>query len=320
MLRSPYRKEWYVGTSIAKGFIGMELGDRIPTITDYADAFSCSRGIVQNSLNFLEEQRAVTLDKQGKKGTYLSAKDEGQLFRYSGLNHLTASMPPPVNRHFAGLATGICNGMSQCPIPFTFAFVQGSENRVQALASGAYDFVVTTQSAAEACLEKYPDLEIAFPFENAEYSLPYKLYINKPGKTDIEDGMVIAVDPTSADHVTISEKICQGKDVVVKEMPLISGVYAFYTGDIDCIVFRDGLENNSSNLVNLVLRNKNSISPIEISEIPIEEANRDLQRPVALVHRSNYGMVGILGKYLSGETVGFIQKQVLSGNMVPQFY
>ena len=45
MLRSPYRKEWYVGTSIAKGFIGMELGSRIPTITDYAEAFSCSRAL-----------------------------------------------------------------------------------------------------------------------------------------------------------------------------------------------------------------------------------------------------------------------------------
>lgn len=320
MLRSPYRKEWYVGTSIAKGFIGMELGERIPTITDYAEAFSCSRGIVQNSLNFLEEQRAVTLDKQGKKGTFLSGKDEGQLFRYSGLNHLTASMPPPVNRHFAGLATGICNGMSQCPIPFTFAFVQGSENRLQALAAGAYDFVVTTKSAAEACMERYPDLEIAFPFENTEYSMPYKLYINKPGKTAIEDGMVIAVDPTSADHLAISEKICQGKQVTVREMPLISAVYAFYTGEIDCIVFRDGLENNSSNLVNMVLRNKNSISHQEISEIPIEEANRDLQLPVALVDRSNYGMAGILSKYLAGENVGFIQRQVLSGNMVPQFY
>ena len=275
---------------------------------------------MQNALSFLEEQRAVTLEKQGKKGTYLLNKDEGQLFRYSGLNHLTASMPPPINRHFAGLATGICNGMSQCPVPFTFAFVQGSENRLQALAAGAYDFVVTTRSAAEASREKYPDLEIAFPFENSEYSLPYKLYINRPGKTQIEDGMVIAVDPTSADHMTITEQICRGRNVVVKEMPLIRGVYAFYTGDIDCIVFRDGLENNSSNLVNLVLRNKSSISPTEISEIPIEEANRGLQLPVALVHRCNYGMAGILNKYLSGETVGFIQKQVLSGNMVPQFY
>ena len=320
MLGSPYRKEWYVGTSIAKGFIGMPEGSRLPTITDYAGIFDCSRGIVQNALNFLEEQRAVVLDKQGKKGTYLLSKDEQQLLRYSGLNHLTASMPPPINLNFAGLATGICNGMSQCQIPFTFAFVQGSENRLQALLTGAYDFVVTTLSAAQAYTAKYPEVEIAFPFDGCEYSKPYKLYINKPRKTEIEDGMTMAVDPSSADHLDISRKICQGKNIKVKEMPLISGVYAFYTGEIDSIVFRDGIENNHDNLVNIVLKNKNCISPTQISEIPIAEASRDLQLPVALVHRKNYGMAGILKRYLSGEAVGFIQKQVISGNMVPQFY
>ena len=320
MLRSPYRKEWYVGTSIAKGFLGMELNTRIPTITDFAATFECSRGIVQNALTFLEEQNAVVLDKQGKKGTYLMEKDEDQLFRYSGLNHLTASMPPPVNLHFAGLATGICNGMSQCPVPFTFAFVQGSENRVSALISGAYDFVVTTQSAAQLCVKENPEVEIAFPFEGCDYALPYKLYINKPGKTGIEDGMTIAIDPTSADHTAVTRRVCEGKNVTIKEMPLIRGIYAFYTGAIDCIVFRDGLENNNNNIINMVLKNDDCIPPVQISEVPIPEASRDLQLPVALVHRNNYGMSGILAKYLSGDTVGAIQKQVLSGSMVPQFY
>lgn len=320
MLRSPYRKEWYVGTSIAKGFIGMSIGERIPTITDYAEAFSCSRGIVQNALTFLEEQRAVTLDKQGKKGTYLLNKNEDQLYRYSGLNHLTGSMPPPVNQHFAGLATAICNGMSQCQIPFTFAFVQGSENRVRALLNGAYDFVVTTQFAADEYVKQYPEIEIAFPFEGCEYALPYKLYINKPNKKGVEDGMTIAVDPTSSDHVALTKQICKGKNVTMKEMPLISGVYAFYTGQIDCIVFRDGIERNNNNLVNLILKNGNCVSPDQISEISLTEAGRSMQTPVALVDKSNYGMAGILKNYLSGENVGFIQNQVISGNMVPQFY
>ncbi len=320
MLQSPYRKEWYVGTSIAKGFIGMDTGSRIPTITDYAEAFSCSRGIVQNALTFLEEKHAVVLDKQGKMGTYLASKDENELFRYSGLTHLTASMPPPINSHFTGLATGICSGMSKCPVPFTFAFVQGSENRVQALLSGAYDFVVITKCAAEAYVAQHPELEIAFPFEKCEYSLPYRLYINRPGKTDIEDGMTIAVDPTSLDHTVISKKVCAGKRVQVREMPFLSGVYAFYTGEIDCIVFRDGFESSTDSLLKFMVKNQRGISHEQISEIPIGEANRDMQLPVVLVHRDNYGMSGILKHYIAGDTVGFVQQQVLSGNMVPRFY
>lgn len=317
---APYRKEWYVGTSIAKGFIGMPIGSRIPTITDYAEAFSCSRGIVQNSLAFLEDQRAVVMDKQGRKGTYLVGKNEDQLYRYSGLNHLTASMPPPINRHFAGLATAICSGMSQCKIPFTFAFVQGSENRVQALLNGAYDFVVTTQFAAEEYVALYPEIEIAFPFQGCEYALPYKLFINGSGKTGVEDGMTIAVDPTSSDHVALSEEVCQGKQVTVKEMPLISGILAFYTGQVDCIVFRDGIDQVNNNLVNLILNSKDCISASQISQISLAETSRSMQTPVALVDKNNYGMAGILKKYLADETMGVIQSQVISGNMVPQFY
>lgn len=320
MHRSPYRKEWYVGTSIAKGFIGMPIGSRIPTITDYAAAFSCSRGIVQNALTFLEEQRAVIMDKQGKKGTYLIGKNEDQLYRYSGLNHLTASMPPPVNQYFTGLATAICNGMSQCKIPFTFAFVQGSENRVQALLNGAYDFVVTTQFAAEEYAAQYPEIEIAFPFEGCEYALPYKLYINGAGKTEVEDGMTVAVDPTSSDHVALTEQVCRGKKVTIKEMPLISGVFALYTGQIDCIVFRDGIDRVSSDLIDLIANNGDAVPPNQVSEVSLAESSQSMQTPVALVNKSNYGMAGILKKYLTGENVGFIQKQVISGNMVPQFY
>ena len=321
MLQSPYRKEWSVGTSIAKGFIGMKVGSRIPTISEYVSSFSCSRGIVQNALAYLEEREVITLDKQGKKGTYLLDKKENELFYYSGLTHLTASMPPPANLHLAGLATGICQGMSKCEIPFTFAFVQGSKNRVEALLNGSYDFIVTTKYAAEINLIKHPELEIAFPFEGCEYSLPYKLYINHPNKTEIENGMTIAVDPSSSDQVEITNYICCNKDVKIKEMPLISASYAFYTGQVDCIVFRDGIENSHDNLLNFVLKNEKCINPENISRITIDTAlNKDIQLPVALINKDNYGMKGILKNYLGGELAGFIQKKVISGQMAPQFY
>ncbi len=319
MLQSPYHKEWCVQTSIAKCMIGTGIGERIPTITEYAQQFACSRGLVQNALNFLEEHKAVLLEKQGKRGTFLLEKEEEALFRYSGLSHLTASMAPPGNRHFAGLATGICSGMSSCRVPFTFAFVQGSENRVQALLSRAYDFVVVSQCAAQECVAQNPELEVAFPFSGCEYSRPYKLYINHPGRQGVEDGMIVAMDPTSSDHVAVTKRICQDKNVELRPMPFLSGLYAFYTGQIDCIAFRDGLENGNDTLLNLAMKNEISIAPSQISRVSIEGV-ADMQLPVALVHRENYGMAGILRRYLAGEGVGLIQQQVLNGESLPQFY
>lgn len=321
MLQSPYRKEWSASTSIAKSFIGTSVGSRIPTVKEYAELFSCSRGIVQNALAFLEERNVIVLEKQGKKGTFLIEKNEKALFACSGLTNLTASMPPPLNLHLAGLATGICQGMNRCEIPFTFAFVQGAKNRAEALLRGSYDFVVTTQYSAKVQMAKYEELEIAFPFIGCEYSLPYKLYINKPGKAQIEDGMTIAVDPTSSDQIELTRQVCADKKVHIIEMPLISSVYAFYKGEVDCIIFRDGLEDSSQNLLNSALQHEHCIPKSQISVLPLHSDKiNEMQIPVALVSRKNYGIDGILKNYISDGAVSDIQKNVLSGKMAPQFY
>ena len=320
MLQSPYRKEWYVGACIAKGLLGMEPGGRIPTVTEYADRFQCSRGIVQNALASLEEQQVISLDRLGKRGTFLKTKEEGKLFAAAGLNHLTASMPPPINMHFAGLATGICQQMSACPVPFTFAFVQGSWNRVQSLLSGAYDFVVTTRYSAEIYREKYPEVEIAFPFESCEYALPHRLYINQPGKTQLEDGMTIGVDPSSYDQMAITRQLCRGRKVYIQEMPFVSAIYSFFSGKIDCMVWRDGSRKEKDNLLNYVMHQNPAVTADRISEIPIPAVDPDMDVPVALIHRDNYGIRGILSSYLLGNQVGAIQKKVVEGTMLPQFY
>ena len=320
MFESPYRKEWYVGACIAKGFLGTPIGSRIPTITEYAADFNCSRGIVQNALAQLEDNKVILLERLGKKGTYLLGKEDEALFRSSGISHLTASMPPPINRHFAGLATGVCQGMNRCPVPFTFAFVQGSKNRVQSLVSGAYDFVVTTRYSAELYASRYPEVEIAFPFRGCQYALPHKLYINQPGKTWIEDGMTIAVDPSSYDQVAVTRMICEGRNVKIREMPFVSALYAFYSGKLDCLVFRDGIGNEQDNLLNMMLRGEDHLPADQISEIPIPGGSPDMEEAVALIHRDNYGIRGILGNYLQDDQIGAIQKKVMDGTMLPQFY
>ena len=321
MIETPYRKDWYVSTSIAKEMIGLKVSDRLPTISDYCRVFDCSRGIVQNALTMLQDKNAIELDKQGKKGSFLHFKDEEKLVKYSGLSHITASMPTPLNIHSAGLATGICQGMSRFKVPFTFAFVQGSKNRVDALKRGVYDFVVTTRYTANETIKLNPEIEMAFPFIDCEYSPPYKLYINRPNLTEVQDGMTVAIDDSSSDHAKLTKIICEGKDVKFFEMPYIAAHVAFYTGQVDCIVLRDGIESVNENLLNVALKNEACISISDTSKIPIMHSDAaDMQIPVALINRNNYGITGILKNYLSGELVGYVQNRVLKGQMAPQFY
>lgn len=321
MDKTPYKKDWLVGTRIARGLIGARPGMKIPTIREYTDLFGCSRGIVQNAIDGLEEAGAVSLDRRGKSGTYLIAKDEKKLFGNAGLHFITGSMPAPLSIHHAGLATGICQAMNKCAAPFTFAFVQGSKNRAEALLRGVYDFVVVTQSAAEEYQSRFPELALAFPLEGCVYSLPYTLYINRPGVGEVRDGMRVAADPASTDQWELTQLVCRGKDVRVLEMPYISCNFAFLSGEADCVVMQGELSARQPNLNNLFFALERRVSLADVSAIPIEcEKTEKLRQPVILVNRKNYGMDGILRSYLSGNLVSYIQNLVVEFKMAPQFY
>ncbi len=319
--RIPYKKDWLVRTRIARGMLGAELDARIPTIREYTETFDCSRGIVQNAIDSLEQAGAIALDKRGKNGTYLTAKDEKKLFENAALHFITGSMPAPLSIHHAGLATGICQAMNKCSVPFTFAFVQGSKNRAEALLREIYDFVVVTESAAEEYTARHPELERAFLLEGCEYSRPYTLYINKPGLLEIQDGMSIAADPTSTDQWELTRLACAGKDVRVIEMPYISCNFAFLSGSADCVVMQGELHSPQPNLSNLFFGGERRVSISDVSVIPIEGEKADkFRQPVILVNKKNFGIGGILEHYLSGSLVARIQKLVVEFKMAPQFY
>jgi len=317
----PYKKDWLVRTRIARFMLQTELNAKILTIREYTETFGCSRGVVQNALDSLEQAGAIALDRRGKNGTFLTARDEAKLFEGAGLHFITGSMPAPLSIHHAGLATGICQAMSKCSAPFTFAFVQGAKNRVDALLREVYDFVVVTRSAAEEAMARHPELEISFPLEGCEYSYPYTLYINRPGATEIQAGMTVAADPASTDQWDLTQLACRGRDVKLIEMPYIACSFAFLAGSVDAVVMQGELNSPQPTLNNLFLAGERRISMADVSAIPVEgEKAEKLKQPVVLVNRHNYGMGGILKNYLGGNLVSHIQRLVIEFKMAPQFY
>jgi hypothetical protein len=321
MNSTPYKKSWLTHTRIARLMLETKLNSRIPTIREYAIIFDCASGVIQNALKGLEQAGAIELDKRGKNGTFLVRKDEEKLFDNAGLHFITGSMPSPLSIHHAGLATGICQAMNSCTVPFTFAFVQGSKNRVEAMLRKVYDFVVVTLCTAETVTSNYPELEIAFLLEDCEYSCPYTLYLNQPGLNAIQDGMTVAADPHSIDQWALTQAACKGKSVSLIEMPYISCNFAFLGGKVDAVIMQGDLSSIHPSLNNLFVPGENSHSMTKISAIPVAGENAaKLKQPVILVNKDNYGIGGILENYLSGNIVAQIQKLVIDFKMAPQFY
>lgn len=321
MSKIPYKKDWLIRTRIARFMLETELNSKILTIQEYTELFDCSRGIVQNALDSLEQAGAITLDKRGKNGTFLTGKDEGKLFDNAGLHFITGSMPAPLSIHHAGLATGICQAMSKCSVPFTFAFVQGAKNRVEALLREVYDFVVVTRSAAEEAMARHPELEISFALDDCEYSFPYTLYLSRPGTTEIQNGMTVAADPTSTDQWELTQAAVRGKDVKLVEMPYISCNFAFLSGKADAVIMQGELTSSQPSLNNWLFTGERRIAMSDVSAIPIQgEKAEKLKQPVILINKNNYGIGGILKNYLGGNFISHIQRLVIEFKMAPQFY
>jgi hypothetical protein len=300
-----YKKSWLINTQVARDLIGSSVGDRLPTIQEFTQKYGSSRGIVQKALESVQKNRAITLEKRGKMGTYIGAADQKALFRLGGLEYITATMPPAVTGDLAGLATGVCDAMEECPVPFNFAFIHGADKRGAALSRMIYDFAITSQSAARRIISQYSDLEILMPLEGCVYSPPFVLCTKRPGEQTIGDGDTVAVDPSSTDQYVLTKRLCRGKKVRIVEKPYITCRALFIAGEIDFLVYR----------------NESWIQEYHVSTVPIVNGERpEYLMPVILINQQNYNIGNILRAFLRPSLIACSQTAVKEHRKEMQIY
>lgn len=304
MLPSPYKKGWLVTTGIAKMLLGAKEGDRIPTVQECVDQLHISRGMVQNALQTLREEGAITLEKRGNAGTFILSLDQSVLFRLADIHFITASMPIPFFDGFSGLASGVSFCMDSCPVPFNFAFVPGAGNRVDALRRGVYDFVVLSRAAAAYHVTADPSLELMMTLENSSYAEPFVFCSRGEAITEPRDGMTIAADPNATDQFQITQQLCRGKDIKLLLHTFVSCRALFLEGEADCVVYY-----------------KNDWTQTEgIWTHPLPTSfQSDFYTPAILARKSDQAIGQILYMYLQDDAIARIQKQVVNREIQPQF-
>jgi hypothetical protein len=233
----------------------------------------------------------------------LTSVDVPKLFRLGDLSFITGSMPTPLTRILAGLATGICRMMNDCPAPFNFAFVQASGNRVDALLRRIYDFVVVSEKAAEAHLKIHPELEAALVLKESLYAKPYVLFTKDPSIDEVRDGMRLAADPKSVDQHQITLELCKGKNVRIVPCSFTTSHAMFMSGEVDATVF-----NNDEWASGPGMR----VVPIKGQEEPL--------RPCILIHKDNLAMGDILRRYLKDKEIAKWQADVAEGRTQAQYF
>lgn len=295
-------------TILSRDLLVRDVGDQIPTIASCVDTYKVSRGTVQDAFSILEKEGGLVVGRHGKNGSIIEQLDKSRLIPFANLDPLCASMPVPLSEPLGSLATAVCRCMSEAPVPFTFAFIEGATNRVEALLRMTYDFIVVSAMSAKTFAKQYPELEIAMTLHDCIYCNEYVLCINKSNGASLQPGMVIGCDAKSSDQFRLTQQVAQKYNLTIKQIPYMACVGALLEHQIDATVYRKDFWLADSPTV--------STLPIEDSEY----SQADMNTPVILTNRNNHGIAKILRSYLQEKELHQIQQLVLDRKMHFQFF
>lgn len=297
-----YQKIGIAVNRLAQDLLARQVGDRIPSITEYQEKLRISRGTVQNGLSYLRENGAVTLVSRGHLGTYIEQMDYRRLQECSFNKELLGTMPLPYSLCYQGLATALYHALS--PYAFNLLYSRGAESRMKLLTSGMCQFTVCSRYAAEEAIRCHSDVEIAVDLGPGTYLTRHVLVFREAGKTDIESGMRMAIDPTSVDHRYLTERISAGvRDVKLVEMKAHQTIRAILTGEVDAGVWNldDILESGYQGLNVVPIRQFADLSAFTSA--------------VLVIRRGDESVAQLLRQYIQESAVRKIQDAVRSGTI-----
>ncbi|WP_336865708.1 GntR family transcriptional regulator YhfZ [Peribacillus frigoritolerans] len=208
-----YSKNGLAAKNIAKVLIELEIGKRIPRVSDFCEVLSFGRGTIQSALNLLEEMKAIKLEARGHLGTFLLGKDDELLLEIAGIAPLVGSMPLPYSRKYEGLATGLVEAFESKGKRINLTFIRGGINRIESIRMKRCDFAVVSKLTAESQILQFPNLKIFEELTHNSYVSAHKVFLSNSSETRIKQGMKIGLDIESLDQSRLTFAEVEGMDV-----------------------------------------------------------------------------------------------------------
>lgn len=290
---------------LAGGLLEIEVGERIPTFSQFAEGREFSRGTLQNAMAALEKMGAVSLEKHGHMGTILTMKKTELLLECLGVRYVSGIMPLPYTKCYEGLATGLFNTITErSSMSVDIAYMRGSEKRIQAVIAGRYDFAVTSRLSAKKALEQGMEIELLRDFGPESYLKGQSLIFRDKDATEITPGMRVGVDDTSLDHIELT-------DTLVGDTP-VQRVHINYSqifnlleqGEIDAAVWN----------LDTVLEHRPNLNYRRLDFV-----NNDENTAVLVVSSQRPAIRAVLDEYLDVDTILEQQRQVVAHERYPNY-
>lgn len=305
-----YRKMLYSKNGIstmmlAQLFLGLQIGERIPTVSELNDKIDLARGTIQNSIKLLQEQKAIKLESRGHLGTFLVNKDMMILLDFSGINSIVGVMPLPYSKKYEGFATGIIVGLeNQYNIPASMAYMRGAQNRISMLLSNRYDFAIISKYAALELQMNKVDIKIVKVFGPHSYLTRHVIVFHDEHVKEIMDGMRVGIDQDSVDQSNLTTTVCHGKKIQMVPLDYNQILAKIISGEIDAAIWNE--DEITDKLIN-------------INYIPLPELNIADTEAVLVVDAKKIEMASLLDDIIDVNMVLAIQEQVTKGKLTPSY-
>lgn len=294
---------------LARMFLSMREGQRLKTVGEYADQLGMGRGTVQAAMKYLENSGAISISAKRRQGTYIEKINYVKLWELADFKIIVGVMPLPYSRRYEGIATGLYRTFERAKVPFNLAYMRGGYRREQALLSGKYDFAVMSLLAAEALKESRKNVEIIVEFGAHSYVSGHKVLFSDPGCTQIVDGMNVALDSTSADHLILTRCECKHKNVNFVELSYNQILESLAQKNVDAAVWN----------IDEITDRHLDIPYYDFQSQEAKELETKATVATIVTVKSRKGINNVLRQAIDRSLVLEIQQKVLRSELLPEY-
>lgn len=300
-----FSKNGLTTMELAKMFLILQPGDKIPTVTELNKKIPLARGTIQNSIKMLQNSKAIRLESRGHLGTFLTYKNMSVLLKFSGITSIVGVMPLPYSKRYEGFSTGIIVALeNQYNIPASMAYMRGAQNRISMLLSDRYDFAIISKFAAKEMLKKGNYIKIVKSFGPYSYLSRHVVVFHDDSIKEIQDGMRVGIDRDSIDQTKLTERVCMNKKVEFVNLEYSQIIKKLLHGDIDAAVWNE--DEITDKLLDI---NYSIIEPDDISDT----------EAVLVVDSKKSEVAAILDELIDVETVIENQRLVMEEKIIPSY-
>lgn len=296
-----------INQKLAEYFLSLEPGLNIESVRDLAASLDASVGLISESIAYLEESGAISIERRGQLGSFLTGSSIGALWNLARNEPLVISHTLPSNRRYEGLAAALKKVFNKEGIDTYFIFIRGSKTRLNSLREKRCAIAIVSQFAAEG-LKTRQD-QIAAVLQPGSFSKSHQVFF----RSDIpanKKPLEAAIDTDSFDQTQLSNIEFKSEDVNYQRITFMNIQHYLATKKVDMAIWTE--EDMQDRLGDNILMRP-------LSE-PTRSLIKDRNTRAALVIRAeDQATCHLINKLVNADEITAIQNAVVDGDMIPEY-